>query len=99
MSILPETPPPISDPKAPPALPATKGNAPGDGPTSQKRGILVAGPRELPAYGTVRIWVDAGSGGTGERADVAVDRLRLAEIDSGEGATALYRLATSHHQG
>ncbi|MFV2020394.1 hypothetical protein [Micromonospora sp. LOL_023] len=53
-------------------------------------------PRALPPHGTVQIWTDAGSGGTGQRADVAVDRLRLAEIDSGEGTTALYRLETSY---
>ncbi|WP_326555471.1 hypothetical protein [Micromonospora sp. NBC_01813] len=72
-------------------------NAHSDASTSPETGILVAGPRVLPPHGTVQIWADAGSGGTGQRADVAVDRLRLAEIDSGEGTTALYRLETSYH--
>jgi len=80
-----------------PAAPrAAKPNAHRDAPAGQEAGLLVI---VLPSHGTVQIWADAGSGGIGQRADVAVNRLRLAEIDSGEGFTALYRLETSHHRG
>lgn len=59
----------------------------------------MVGPRVLPGHGTVQVWADAGSGGTGQRVDVAVDRLRLANIDSGEGVMAVYQLEPSHRRG
>ena len=99
MNIVPETPPTGGQLNVPPAPLAAKPDAHRDAPAGQEAGLLVIGPRVLPSHGTVQIWADAGSGGIGQRADVAVNRLRLAEIDSGEGVTALYRLETSHHRG
>lgn len=52
--------------------------------------ILVIGPRELPRAEMVEVWFDSGSGGTGQRMMVAVERLTLSEHDRGEGARALY---------
>lgn len=95
MNILPETPPPGGQPETSPTPRSPRRSARGDVTIPQEPGILVVGPRELPEHGTVQIWADSGSGGTGQRVDVAVDRLRLAEIDSGEGTKALYRLRGS----
>ncbi|MFV2024261.1 hypothetical protein O7621_11705 [Solwaraspora sp. WMMD937] len=98
MSILPETPPPDDQPKTHPHR-ESPGEALGGATTPQEPGILVVGPRVLPGHGTVQIWADAGSGGTGQRVDVAVDRLRLANIDSGEGVMAVYQLEPFHRRG
>jgi hypothetical protein len=54
--------------------------------------VLVVGPRELPASGTVEVWADAGSGGVGQRFAVPVTDLRIAEVDSGTGRYAVYAL-------
>ncbi|SCG77208.1 hypothetical protein GA0070623_4205 [Micromonospora rifamycinica] len=54
--------------------------------------VLAVGPRELPEHGSVRVWMDAGSGTTGQHIVVAVQDLRVAEQDRGEGTTALYAL-------
>lgn len=56
--------------------------------------ILVVGPRELPGYGTVSVWIDAGSGAGGQRVTVPVSDLRVAELDDGQGRTAIYSLRT-----
>ncbi|MEV4757682.1 hypothetical protein AB0J86_21570 [Micromonospora sp. NPDC049559] len=54
--------------------------------------ILVVAPRELPKSGTVRVWIDAGSGAGGQRISVPVGDLQVADLDSGEGRYALYTL-------
>lgn len=54
--------------------------------------ILVIGPRQLPASGTVEVWADAGSGATGQRIKVPVTDLQTAELDSGSGSSAVYVL-------
>lgn len=56
--------------------------------------ILAMGPRELPESGTVQVWFDAGSGGSGQRFTVPTEDLQLAERDSGEGTFALYSVRT-----
>jgi hypothetical protein len=58
--------------------------------------ILAVGPRALPEHGTVRVWVDAGSGGVGQTITVSVGDLQVAERDSGEGRSALYTLRPHH---
>ncbi|GIF45041.1 hypothetical protein Axi01nite_93520 [Actinoplanes xinjiangensis] len=63
------------------------------------RPILTVGPRELPADGWARVWIDTGSG-PGFVREVQVDRLALAEIDNGEGPHAYYLLhrpSEAHH--
>ena len=52
--------------------------------------FLGIGPRDLPNSGDVLMWVDAGSGATGQRIRVNVRNLRLAEVDNGRGASAIY---------
>ena len=59
--------------------------------------FLGVGPRELPNSGDVRMWVDAGSGFTGQRILVNVKDLRLAEQDDGRGTSAIYVI--SRHRG
>jgi len=54
--------------------------------------ILVVGPRQLPASGTVEVWADAGSGATGQRINVPVTDLQTSELDSGSGSSAVYVL-------
>ena len=54
--------------------------------------VLVVGPRQLPASGTVEVWADAGSGASGQRIAVPVADLQLAEMDNGAGAYAIYLL-------
>ncbi|MFY1704691.1 hypothetical protein ACN28G_23680 [Micromonospora sp. WMMA1923] len=54
--------------------------------------ILAVGPRELPQNGTVQVWVDAGSGSSGQRIVVPVTSLQPDDNDHGEGKTALYIL-------
>ena len=56
--------------------------------------ILAVGPRELPDIGTVQVWVDSGSGGGGQTITVPVGDLRVADLDSGEGRSAIYALRT-----
>ncbi|MGX7669968.1 hypothetical protein [Plantactinospora sp. DSM 117369] len=53
--------------------------------------ILVVGPRELPADGRVRVWVDSGSG-SGQNIEVCAEHLMLSVRDTGEGSTAIYDL-------
>lgn len=56
--------------------------------------VLAVGPRQLPESGTIQVWVDAGSGGGGQRIRVSVGDLRVAEQDDGQGRLALYSLRT-----
>ncbi|WDZ85651.1 hypothetical protein [Micromonospora cathayae] len=58
--------------------------------------ILAVGPRKLPERGTVEVWFDTGSGARGQRATVSVQRLTLADLDRGEGTTALYEYQPYH---
>jgi hypothetical protein len=58
--------------------------------------VLVVGPRELPASGTVEVWADAGSGGVGQRITVPVTDLQMADVDSGNGRYAVYALRSRH---
>ncbi|MDG4764909.1 hypothetical protein O7632_12475 [Solwaraspora sp. WMMD406] len=58
--------------------------------------VLVVGPRELPASGTVEVWADAGSGGSGQRINVPVTDLQVAEMDNGAGTYAIYLLHSRH---
>ncbi|MEU4164851.1 hypothetical protein [Actinoplanes sp. NPDC026670] len=53
--------------------------------------ILTVGPRNLPANGLVRVWIDIGSG-PGYMREVRCDQLTLADEDDGEGDSAVYRL-------
>ncbi|GGK00476.1 hypothetical protein GCM10010123_32980 [Pilimelia anulata] len=53
------------------------------------RTILAVGPRELPADGIVRVWVDTGSG-CGREIAVTADRLVIADLDNGRGTSAVY---------
>jgi hypothetical protein len=55
------------------------------------RSIPTVGPRHLPADGWARVWIDTGSG-PGCEQYVRCDRLTLAEIDDGEGDSAIYDL-------
>lgn len=57
-------------------------------------GILVVGPRDLPESGTVRVWVDVGSGGSGQKITVPFENLRRADRDDGQGRAAIYQLTT-----
>ncbi|MFC8849455.1 MULTISPECIES: hypothetical protein [unclassified Micromonospora] len=61
--------------------------------------ILAIGPRELPDGDTVEVWFDAGSGTTGQRVMVPVQRLTLSGRDRGEGATALYEYESHYCRG
>lgn len=54
--------------------------------------ILAVGPRELPDEGTVLVWLDSGSG-TGHEVPVPVGHLQVAEMDDGQGASAIYALS------
>ncbi|BCJ58656.1 hypothetical protein [Micromonospora endophytica] len=56
--------------------------------------ILAIGPRELPRTEMIEVWLDAGSGSTGQRVMVPVKRLTRSDLDRGEGATALYEYET-----
>ena len=56
--------------------------------------ILAIGPRDLPANGMVQVWMDAGSGATGQRVTVPIKCLTLSDRDRGEGLTALYEYET-----
>lgn len=56
--------------------------------------ILAIGPRELPANGVVTVWLDAGSGSSGQRITVSVKDLQVAKLDSGHGMSAIYELST-----
>ncbi len=59
--------------------------------------ILAVGPRRLPDSGTVRVWLDSGSG-TGHEVMVPTDHLSLAEIDNGQTDTAIYNLSAWVHR-
>lgn len=58
--------------------------------------ILAVGPRELPRTEMVEVWFDGGTGTTGQRVMVAVERLTLSEHDQGDGPTALYEYRPHH---
>lgn len=60
--------------------------------------VLVVGPRQLPASGTVEVWADAGSGASGQRIAVPVTDLQVAEMDNGAGSYAIY-LLRYHYRG
>ncbi|MFI7076974.1 hypothetical protein ACIBO1_06760 [Micromonospora sp. NPDC049903] len=58
--------------------------------------ILAIHPRELPKTETVEVRLDAGSGSTGQRVMILVERLTLSDLDQGEGVTALYEYETPY---
>jgi hypothetical protein len=61
--------------------------------------ILAIGPRTLPTTEAVEVWLDAGSGSTGQRVMVSVKQLTLSDLDRGEGATALYEYESNYCRG
>lgn len=60
--------------------------------------ILAVGPRKLPDGGTVRVWVDLGSG-SGHEITVPADHLAVADMDDGQSATAIYTLQARECRG
>jgi hypothetical protein len=56
-----------------------------------RRTVLTVGPRQLPADGWARVWIDTGSG-PGFVRRVRNDRLTLAKSDDGDGQSAIYNL-------
>lgn len=79
---------------APPDTPTSITPEGGDVAGSRPTRLLVVGPRELPESGAVEVWADAGSGGSGQEIDVLVRDLKLAEMDDGQGRSAIYELRT-----
>lgn len=64
--------------------------------------ILAVGPRELPDDGMVWVWVDTDSRAGHEVAvpvPVPVRDLVLAELDDGQGTSAIYALQVRECQG
>jgi hypothetical protein len=53
--------------------------------------IRTVGPRDLPAKGRVRVWIDIGSG-PGYMREVRCDQLTLADGDDGQSDSATYLL-------
>ncbi len=51
----------------------------------------VVGPRPLPPFGYVEVWIDTGNGPGYTRRE-PVQRLTLAPDDDGQGPAAIYRL-------
>lgn len=60
--------------------------------------ILAVGPRKLPDSGTVQVWVDSGSG-SGHQLVVPADHLAVADLDDGQGASAVYTLQARECRG
>ena len=60
--------------------------------------ILAVGPRMLPDSGTVPVWVDCGSG-AGHTIEVPADHLVVADMDDGQGTSAIYNLQARECRG
>jgi hypothetical protein len=60
--------------------------------------VPVVGPRELPAAGPVRVWVDSGSG-SGHEIHVPAEHLDLSKDDDGRSASAIYALRVRECRG
>jgi hypothetical protein len=60
--------------------------------------ILAVGPRELPPSGTVRVWIDSGNT-TGHQFSVPVEQLQVADLDDGQGTSAIYALRVRECRG
>ena len=61
-------------------------------------GVLAVGPRELPPSGTVMVWVDSGNT-AGHEISVPVENLQVAELDDGQGRSAIYTLRVRECRG
>jgi len=53
--------------------------------------VLAVGPRELPDHGWVQVWVDSGNT-AGYEIPVPVESLRVADLDDGQGGSAIYTI-------
>jgi hypothetical protein len=60
--------------------------------------ILAVGPRELPPSGMVLVWIDSGNT-TGHQVSVPVGELHVAELDDGQGTSAIYALRVRECRG
>ncbi|MEV6845405.1 hypothetical protein [Actinoplanes sp. NPDC051411] len=60
--------------------------------------ILAVGPRELPPGGMVMVWMDSGNT-TGHEFLVPVEELHVAELDDGQGTSAIYTLRVRECRG
>jgi hypothetical protein len=60
--------------------------------------ILAVGPRDLPADGLIQVWLDSGSG-SGHEVVVSAPDLAVADLDDGQGRSALYTLRVRECRG